>query len=167
MKFVMIRAEGLKTQFVTENYKDFVLKECSKRGSKVHEIEVCDHPIGIDLPGMISANRTFQSFSVDGAEMKLPTTEVEHFYLQLKTDPHTRNIKTKHFSKMYGWLGVIVLEEEQRDRLLIDMEVLLPKIKDQAKAERDRFLGAIKQLKDDGYLADPPGANNKPTGPLN
>jgi hypothetical protein len=105
---------------------------------------------GVDQPGMIMADRTYQTLEIDGFKLTIPSQDWEYFLRELEYGRRRKFASGTEYYKIHGWLNCVVFTVDQRDRVLAEMKARLPAIKIVAQKEDQEFLRRIREINSDG-----------------
>lgn len=106
-------------------------------GDQPHE--VADRAF-IDMPGMIMADRTYQTIELEDLTLEIPTTDFSIMYEQLKHAGEEFLPGGSSVFKLRGWLCGLVLTLELRNLLLQKMSEVLPAVKIISQKENEEFV---------------------------
>lgn len=101
---------------------------------------------GIDLPGMIMADRPIEKLKIDTFTLSIPSQDFAEFTRELGF-VHKRVFSDgQAYYKIHGWMQCVVFTPEQRDLVLTEMKAMLPDVKkraDEADKEFSRRLDVL------------------------
>lgn len=100
---------------------------------------------GIDMPGMIMSDRTYQEVELDGLRISIPTTDfalLREVLVAADVEILSNDVECV---KMRGWLEGIVMTPEQRTRLLANMGEVLPAVVVAAGKENREFVRRLSE----------------------
>ncbi len=99
--------------------------------------------VHIDQGGAMLVDRTYQTVTFDGLELRVPTTELAYFLQELRA-AQVRETNDIQYYKLHGWLHVVVLTPEQRDACITAWEIQLVATQADAIEEQLRFEEALR-----------------------
>jgi hypothetical protein len=108
---------------------------------------------GIDLPGIVLANRRWEDIPLDGFNLGFPAQDFEHFMAELEAAPERRFANGRGYHKIHGWLHCVVLTPGQRETVLGAMAAILPEVRIRAEEENRKFLEAMGRVNADKVRA--------------
>lgn len=97
----------------------------------------------IDMPGMIMADRSYQTLTLDELSVTVPSQDFPLFHERLLHAKEEIISDGCSVIKLRGWLSGIVMTPEHRRQLLSSMEEMLPAVKRLAASEDEEFTRRI------------------------
>jgi hypothetical protein len=148
-RWATIQCDGWKTHVCHESMIPVILEDIGVREpDALKDVIITSTDKGfIDLPGMVSMDRTYQKIEVDGLELEMPTTDFEYF-LEMLRNCAVRSAGKQKFYKIHGWLHCVVLTPLQRYDILEEMASMLPGVRTAAEKERLDLDKKIKSVND-------------------
>ncbi len=144
--WIMLHAEGWKFHWAPASLLEGLTLDAVRRFHTINDVEPATQGF-IDLPGMCMMDRSIQTFEIDGFKLSIPTQDMEYYFAELSAP--VRTFKTgEKYVKLHGRLHCLVLTEDQRNRLLAQLD--MPAILEKARQENEEFTRRIRSINEDG-----------------
>lgn len=147
--------EGYKQHYCPAELAADLLADIEARGGRNMEIEGTAEG-AIDLPGMILADRPWEDLMIGPFKLGIPSQDFEIFAAELERSPVRRFASGKEYHKIHGWMTCVVVTPEQRERMLRDMEAMLPEARRHQEEADERLTNALDRMRKAGVLAPAP-----------
>lgn len=145
----MCSIEGWKFHFVSPSLFYSLVKDAEERGHTDIHSENC--PVGIiDLPGMVSIDRTYSDIKVGQFTLTIPNQDFEFFYDELKNGEERTFSDGKKYYKIHGWLACVVFSPEERTEALAVMESIKDSALKLGNEDEEKLIDGIKKAVDAG-----------------
>lgn len=101
---------------------------------------------GADRPGMVLANRPWETIVLGEFKLEFPSQDFEYFMEELRSSSVREFISGKKYYKIHGWRHCIVVTPEQRETILQTMNEMLPGVHTRCDEAEEKLIEAIERL---------------------
>lgn len=172
MKWQFVMVTSFKGHIVPEHMTSLLVSDLLNREVEEGTGPICIDDLkdidnaGMDLPGMVSMDRTWETIDVDGLKFEIPSQDFSHFYHRFKTAPLRSFSDGTPYHKVHSWINCIVVSPEQLVHILRKMEEMLPAANWRGEIDDRNIDEAKRALEKKGLLFRPTVAAVDP-GKLN